>query len=46
MAQKAKKSAKLHKGKRLEAQKALSVKHADFSIVKHIDKASPKLYEL
>jgi len=40
MAKKSKKSAKLHKGKKLEEQKPLR----DFSIVKHVDKASPKLY--
>jgi hypothetical protein len=42
MATKAKKSAKLHKGKKLEAQKPL--KQADLSIVKHVDKASPNLF--
>jgi type VI protein secretion system component Hcp len=44
MAKKAKKTAKLHKGKKLEAQKALKVSQAGFSIVKHADQASPKLY--
>ena len=42
MVKKAKKTAKLHKGKKLEAQKPLKgVTHNDFSIVKHVDVASP-----
>jgi hypothetical protein len=42
MAKQAKKSAKLHKSKKLEAQKALRTNHTDFSIVKRIDVASAK----
>lgn len=44
MAKKAKKTAKLHKSKKLEAQKTLKTTHSDFSIVKYVDVASPKLY--
>jgi type VI protein secretion system component Hcp len=41
MATKAKKTAKLHKSKKLEAQKPLQVNHGDFSITKHVDSSSP-----
>jgi hypothetical protein len=43
MAKKAKKEAKLHKGKKLEAQKALKgVTFNPYSIVKHVDIPSPR----
>ena len=45
MAKKAKKTAKLHKGKKLEAQKALKgVTFNPYSIVKPIDVSSPIIY--
>lgn len=34
----------LRKGKKMEAQKPLSVTHVDISITKHVDVSSPKLY--
>lgn len=40
MAKDGKKIAKLHKGKKLEAQKPLTVNHGNFSITKHIDTSS------
>jgi hypothetical protein len=40
MARKAKKTAKLHKGKKLEEQKPLRAAHTDFSITKNADKPS------
>lgn len=40
MAKKAKKAPKLHKGKKLEAQKPLRAAHTDFSITKNVDKPS------
>jgi hypothetical protein len=42
MAVKAKKTAKLHKGKKLEARKPLKAAHGDFSITKLADSSSPK----
>jgi type VI protein secretion system component Hcp len=36
-------NSKLHKGKKLEAQKQLKTTHGDISITKHIDVASPRL---
>jgi hypothetical protein len=42
MATKAKKIAKLHKGKKLEAQKPLAVNHSDLPIPKYVDIATPK----
>ena len=35
----------LRKGKKLESTKPLNVATQSFSIVKHVDAASPKLYE-
>ena len=40
MAKKANKAPKLHKGKKLEAQKPLRAAHTDFSITKNVDKPS------
>jgi hypothetical protein len=40
MAKQAKKTAKLHKGKKLEAQKPLRAAHTDFSITKTVNKGS------
>jgi hypothetical protein len=40
MAKKAKKTAKLHKGKKLEAQKPLT--HSEFTVPKYVDIATPK----
>jgi hypothetical protein len=42
MAKKAKKTARLHKGKKLEAQKPL--KMSDLPVVKNVDVPSTKLY--
>jgi hypothetical protein len=36
-----KSTAKLHKGKKLEEQKPLRANHSDYSVVKHIDVATP-----
>jgi type VI protein secretion system component Hcp len=35
---------KLRKAKKLEPTKALRTQHSDFSIVRKVDAASPKLY--
>jgi hypothetical protein len=40
MAKQAKKTVKLHQGKKLEAQKPLRAAHTDFSITKNADKPS------
>lgn len=40
MAKNTKNTAKLHKGKKLEAQKPLRAAHTDFSITKNVDKGS------
>jgi hypothetical protein len=42
MATKAKKTAKLHKGKKLEAQRPLKVSQGNISISKHVDSSTPK----
>jgi hypothetical protein len=42
MAMKAKKTAKLHKGKKLEAQKPLKAAHGDISVTKLAGSSSPK----
>jgi type VI protein secretion system component Hcp len=34
----------LRKGKKMEAQKPLSVTHADLTVTKQLDVSSPKLY--